>query len=87
MHKLNHQIKLRDPNGRVSGRTEGAEDICVPIRITTLSTNQNSTTISNYKLQGLNHQLKSTHRGKHGFSYICSRLPYLAKIEEPLGPV
>ena len=46
-----------------------------------------STPLATESSQELNHQLKSIHRGKHGFSYICSRLPYLAKIEEPLGPV
>jgi hypothetical protein len=50
MHKLNHQTKLKDPNGRVSGRAEEAEEICNPIRSTTISTNQTPTPTSNYKL-------------------------------------
>jgi len=38
----NHQIEAGDPNGRVRGRTEGAEGDCHPIVRTTISTNWTS---------------------------------------------
>ena len=39
--------------------------------------------------QGLNHQLKTTHGGIHGFSHICSRVwPHETLMRgDPLGPV
>jgi hypothetical protein len=69
------------PNGGVRERTEGAEGVCNPIGRTTISTNQSS--------QGLNSQPRSTHRGTHGSSRICSkRWPCWASMrEEALGPV
>ena len=47
---VNHWTELRDPNGRVRGRTKGAEGDCNPIgrTISTYQTTQNS--------QRLNHQ-------------------------------
>jgi hypothetical protein len=36
---VDHQIEQRDPNGRIRGRTEGAEGVCNPIG-RTISTNQ-----------------------------------------------
>jgi hypothetical protein len=40
---VNQQTEPRDPNGRVGGRTEGAEGDCNPIGRTTISTNQTPT--------------------------------------------
>jgi hypothetical protein len=50
---VNHWTELRDPNGRVRGRTKGAEGDCNPIG-RTISTNW---TIQSS--QRLNHQPKS----------------------------
>jgi hypothetical protein len=54
-----------DPNGRVRGRTEGAEGNCNPIGKTTISTNR-----APQSSQGLNHQSKNIHESVHGSSYI-----------------
>jgi hypothetical protein len=56
MLSANHQTEHRDPDGRVRGKTEGAEGDCNPIgrTISTNWTTQNS--------QGVNHQPKSIHR-------------------------
>ena len=72
----------RDPNGRVTGRSEGTKGDFDPIaRTATDQTSQSS--------QGLNHQLKSIHGWVHGSSYIQSRgLPYLTSMRrEVLVPV
>jgi len=71
--------QVQGPNGRVRGKTEGAEEDCNLIG-RTISTNgitQNP--------QGLNHQPKSKHGWVHGSSYMCRGLPYLASLgERPL---
>jgi hypothetical protein len=41
MHAANYKTEHGDPNGEVSGRTEGAEVVSNPIGKTTISTNQN----------------------------------------------
>jgi hypothetical protein len=84
MLAAHHQNELGNPNGRVRGRTEGAEGDCNPIGRATISTNwtlQSS--------QGLNHQPKSTHGGTHGSNYICNKgLPDMAsRGGKALGPV
>jgi hypothetical protein len=77
----NPWTKPGNPNGRVKGRTEGAEGVCNPIGRTTISTNQTP-----QSSQGLNHQPKSIHGLVHDSSYICSReLPYQGG--EALGPL
>jgi hypothetical protein len=58
-------IRWSTGNERARESTQGAEGVCNPIGRTTKSTNQSS--------QGLNHQPRSTHRGTHGSSHICSR--------------
>jgi hypothetical protein len=65
-------------------KTEGAEGVCNPIGITTISTNQNP-----QSSQGLNHQPKITHGGTHGSSHICSKgWPCHGSIGgKALGPV
>jgi len=80
---VNHQTEPEDPNGTVKGRTKGVEGVCNPIG-RTISTN-----LTPQRSQGLKHQPKSTHRGTHGLSYICSRgLTYLKSMEEEaLGSV
>jgi hypothetical protein len=40
MISANDWTKLRDPNGGVRERTEGAEGVCIRIGRTTVSTNQ-----------------------------------------------
>jgi hypothetical protein len=55
-----HPTEPKDLNGRVRGRTEGAEEVCSPIGRTTISTNQ---TPQNF--QGLNQQLRSIHMEGH----------------------
>ena len=50
----NNETDPLDPNGRVRGKTEGAEGDYIPIRRTTISTNQ----IPQCS-QGLNNQPKS----------------------------
>jgi hypothetical protein len=57
----NHRTEPGDLKGSAR-RTEGAEDICNPIRRRILT---NKTTQSS---QGLNHQPKSIHGGVHGYS-------------------
>jgi hypothetical protein len=64
----NHQTEHGDHNRGVRGRTQGVEEVCNLIGVTTISTNQ---TIQNS--QGLNNQPKNTHGETHDFSCICSR--------------
>jgi len=73
-----------DPNGRVRGRTEGAEGNCNTMGRTTISTKQTP-----WNSQGLNQQPKSIRVLVHGSCYICSRgLPCLASVGgDALGPV
>jgi hypothetical protein len=67
----NHWTEPRNPNGRVTGRTEGAEGNCNSIGRTI------STDWITQSSQGLNYQPKRTLL--HGSSYICSKgWPYLA---------
>jgi hypothetical protein len=75
--------ELRDPDGRIRGRTERTEEDCSPTGRTTISTNQNPPT------HILNHPQKSTHGGTHGSSCVYSRgLPYLSSMGgEAFGPV
>jgi hypothetical protein len=40
MLAANHQTEHGDLNGGIRGRSEGAKEICNPIRRTTISTNQ-----------------------------------------------
>jgi len=84
MLAANHRAEHENCNGGVKGRTEGAEGVCNPIGRTTISTNQIP-----QSSQGLNHQLKNTHRGTHGSSCICSRGWHClaSKKGEALGPV
>jgi hypothetical protein len=72
---------ITDPGMQVKSYT--SEGVCNPIGRTT-STNQNPPPKKNS--QGLNHQLKSIHRGTPFSSWICSRgWPYLASVgEKPL---
>jgi hypothetical protein len=72
----NHWTEHGVPNGRVRGRTEGAEGVCNSIGRTTILTNQTS-----QSSQGLNHQPKSIHGGIHVSRCTCTRgLPYLASM-------
>ena len=48
--------------------TEGAEGVCIPMGVATVSTSQIP-----QSSQGLDHQPKSTHGGIHGSCYICGR--------------
>ena len=72
------------PNGRVRGRTEGAEGDCNPKGRTTVSTNW-----TQQSSQGQNSQPKSTHGGTQGSRFICSKgLSYLPSMGgEALGLV
>jgi hypothetical protein len=73
-----HWIELRDPDGRVRGRTKGAEGGCNPIGRTIVLTNY-----THQCSQGLNHQPKSIHGLVLGLWYICTRgLPCLASVKE-----
>jgi hypothetical protein len=80
----NHWTEPIDLNGRVGGRTEGAEGVCNPIGRTTVPTN-----LAPQSTQGLSHQTKSMHGPVHGFYYIYSRgLPYLESVGgDSHGPV
>jgi hypothetical protein len=82
----NHQTEHADTNGRVRGRTKGAEGVCNPIRRITISINQTNFPQSS---QELNHQPKSIHGGTHGSTCIWNTgLLYLASIRgESLGPL
>jgi hypothetical protein len=75
---------LRNPNGSVRGRTEGAEGGCNPIGRTIISPTQFP-----WSSQGINTQSKRIHGELHGSNYISSRrLPYLPSIGgEALGLV
>jgi hypothetical protein len=64
----NHQTEHEDLNGRIRGKTDGAERVCNPLGKTTLSTNQIP-----LSSQGPNHQSKSTHGGTIASNYLCSR--------------
>jgi hypothetical protein len=79
----NHLTEPREHNGKVRGRTEGAEREYNPTgrTISTIWTTQIS--------QRLSHQPKSTDRGIQGSRYICSReWPYLTSMGgETLGPM
>jgi len=77
-----HPTEQGDDNGKLRSRTERAQEFCNPVGINTVSMNQTP-----QRSQGLDHQPKSTHRGTHGSTCICSRgLRYLAsKGEEGLG--
>jgi hypothetical protein len=81
---LSKQKQENIPNGGVRKRTEGAEGVYNPIERTIISTKQTS-----QSSQGLNHQLKSTHGGTHGFSCIGNRgWPCQAAMGgEALGPM
>jgi hypothetical protein len=77
MFTTKHQSELREPNGRVREKTEGAEGDCNTTGRATISTNPNH----NPELQGLNHQQKSIHGWVHISNYIRSRvMPYLASM-------
>jgi hypothetical protein len=79
MSIYNSKLSISDQIPLTSGQPLGAEGVCNPIG-RTISTSQSS--------QGLNHQPRSTHRGTHGSSRICSRgWPCRASMgEEVLGP-
>jgi hypothetical protein len=51
-----HWAELRDPYGKIRGRTEGAEGDCNPIGRKTISTNWTP-----QSSQGLSYQVKSIH--------------------------
>jgi hypothetical protein len=84
MFTANHWTEHGDLNGGVRERTEGAEGVCSLTGGTTILTNQ--TTQSS---QGLNHQPKSTHKGPHGSSCMCSKgwLCWVSVGGEALGPM
>jgi hypothetical protein len=72
------------PNEGARESTQGAEGVCSPIGGTSIWTNQYPQ--SSFEI---NHQLKKTHGGTCGSSYICSRgWPSQSSIGgEILGPV
>jgi len=83
MLTTSYQTEPRNPNGRASGSTEGAERDFNPIgrTISTNCTTQNS--------QGLNHHQKRIHGMSQESRHICSRgWSYLTSMgREALGPV
>ena len=85
MHKANHQTKPRDPSGRIGEGLKELKRFATPLEEQQYQPTRSPPPTKSS--QGLNHQLNSTQRGKHGFSYICSRLSYLAKREGSLGPL
>jgi hypothetical protein len=82
--RANHWTEVRDPYGRVRGRTEGAEEDCNPVGRTTLSTNPDPSKLPETKPPTKEHSWAGL-----CLLYICSRgLPCLASVgKDVLNPV
>jgi hypothetical protein len=77
IYTASHWTESGDPNGRVRGMTERAEEVCNPIGRITVSTNQTPFP----EIPGIQPPT-SLHGWVHGSCYICGRgLLYLASME------